>query len=135
MRAYLKSMWSGKPIIVALATVVVYSAIGFGWFGWGLGFMTTGTAKNLAEKTVMEREAQICAGQFLGGPDAVLNYAAFVKDDDAYKQGQVVEKTKANVMPGDDPNRSRYEVRDLCVAAIKATVKKSGPPKAAVVKN
>jgi hypothetical protein len=66
-----KRRWSPPQIIwSALITIVVWTAVGFSWFGHGFDWSTPGSAKRMTAKAVTENLATICAAQARSAPDA-----------------------------------------------------------------
>lgn len=123
MSKLLKENW-GKCLIAIIATCAIWQSV----LVYQFGYHSEGVQKDLITSAINAERGQICKAQFYADPNVVENYAAFVKAKESYAQGQVVEKTRAHLMPGADANSGNYQVRELCVAAIN----KAGPPKPAV---
>jgi len=95
----------------AIAGALVITAIGFGWGGW----VTGGTAKEMAENAVVDRLVPICVAQFNDDPKKDQKFKEFQKSK-ALKQSDFVKKQGWATMPGEkNPDQ---EVSDRCAVMI-----------------
>jgi hypothetical protein len=97
---------------------VLTVAIGFNWFGLGLGWVTGGTASKTADKraetAVIAVLAPICAQKFLAQPDAAAKQVAFAKVD-SWKRRDELSK-EWTTLPGTSYPSS--DLVDACSAEI-----------------
>jgi hypothetical protein len=103
-----KRPWSPPQIIwSALIATVVWSAIGFSWFGHGFDWTT-----------VVESLAGICVAQARNstGAEAALKELAATQD---WKRREFIEKAQWAIMPGSASAQSG--VADLCATKLLAT--------------
>ena len=114
-----KRTWSPPQIIwSALIAVVVWSAVGFSWFGHGFNWMTQGSAGQVSANAVKENLAVICVAQARKslGADAALKELAEL---DSWKRREFVESAQWANMPGSESAQSG--VADLCVTKLLET--------------
>ena len=111
--------WSPPQIIwSALIAIVLWSAIGFSWFGYGFNWMTQRGAAEMSEDAVVARLARICVAQAYRSP----NSAAALKELaelDSWKRREFVETAQWATMPGSDS--AHNGVADLCVDKLLET--------------
>ena len=100
----------------AIAGIILICILGFTWFGW----MTTGTANELSEAAVLQREAEICVAQFQADPEFEKNMAEFEKA--GYNKSTFVNKGGWDKMPG--VKEADYSIRNKCADLIDELVKK-----------
>jgi hypothetical protein len=102
----------------AAAGFVLTVAIGFNWFGPGLGWVTGGTANKTADKraetAVIAVLAPICAQKFLAQPDGAAKKVAFAKVD-SWKRRDELPK-ESITLPGASYPSS--DLVDACAAEI-----------------
>ena len=111
--------WSLKHIIwSALAAIVVWSAVGFNWVGFGFDWMTQAGANQIATEAVVENLAGICVAQARAAPDAESALKEFA-DLQSWKQREYVETARWAVMPGSES--SQNGVAELCANKLRQT--------------
>ena len=98
--------------------ILVWSAVGFNWFGFGFDWMTQGSARQLANKVVVENLAGICVAQALAAPDAESALKQF-KDLQSWKQREYIETARWAIMPGSELSENR--VAELCATKLRET--------------
>ena len=114
-----KRPWSPPQIIwSALIAVVVWSAVGFSWFGHGFNWTTQGGAEQMKAKAVMESLATICVAQAHGAPDAEAALEEFAALS-SWKQREFIEKARWATMPGSESAQSG--VAELCATKLRQT--------------
>jgi hypothetical protein len=89
----------------AVATLVVWTALGFSLYGTGFGCVTKGGAERRTEAAVMTSHASICVAQARAAPDseAALEKLASLS---LWKQSEFVETSQWSIMPGSDSARN-----------------------------
>lgn len=111
-----KRPWSPPQIIwSAPIAIVVWSAIGFSWFGYGFNWTTQLGASRMSNVALIENLASICVAQAKSSPDAdtALKELAAVQN---WKRRGFIEEAKWAVMPGSDAAKSG--VADLCAEKL-----------------
>ena len=112
-----KRPWSPPQIIwSALIAIVIWSAVGFNWFGHGFDWSTPGGVKQMTAKAVMENLATICVAQAHGAPDAEVALKQFAELS-TYKQREFIQKSGWATMPGSDSAQSG--VAQLCATKLR----------------
>lgn len=114
-----KRPWSPPQMIwSALIAVVVWSAVGFSWFGYGFDWTTQLGASRMSTDAVVENLASICVAQAKSSPDAdaALKQLAAMQN---WKRRGFIEEAKWAVMPGSDSPQSG--VADLCAEKLVGT--------------
>jgi hypothetical protein len=114
-----KRPWSPPQIIWSVvAGVVVWTAVGFSWFGTGFDWTTQGGARQMSTNEVVEQLATICVAQAHGsiGAEAALEEFAKVSN---WQRRQFIEKAHWAVMPGSESEQSG--VADLCATKLLAS--------------
>ena len=79
----------------AVAGAAAVAIIGFNWGGW----VTSGTAKELAQAAIVDRLVPICVGQFNADSDKGTKLVA-LKKEESWKRGDYVAKQGWATMPG-----------------------------------
>lgn len=112
-----KRSWSPPQIIwSALIATVVWTAVGFSWFGSGFNWTTHGIATRMSETAVMNSLATICAAQARTSPDAEASIKELTGLS-AWKQGEFVEKADWASIPGIESGQR--EIAELCAAKLR----------------
>ena len=112
-----KQRWSPPQMIwSALIAVVVWSALGFSWFGYGFNWMTEGNANQMTKAAVAEVFAEICVAQARSAPDAEVALKE-LSELSNYKQANFVEASGWATMPGSDSATSG--VAALCANKLR----------------
>ncbi len=107
-----KRPWSPPQIIwSALIATVVWSAVGFSWFGYGFDWTTQLGASRMTAKVVTENQATICVAQARGAPDAQAALEQFAALE-SWKRREFIDTARWAIMPGSD--KSLSGVADLC---------------------
>jgi hypothetical protein len=102
----------------ALIAIVVWSAVGFSWFGTGFDWTTQLGASRISDKALVENLASICVAQANGASDSEAELKK-LKALDEWKRRDFIESAKWATMPGSTLPRSG--VADLCVEKLLAT--------------
>jgi len=111
--------WSPPQIIwSALIAVVVWSAVGFSWFGHGFDWTTQAGATQMTAKAVMENLATICAAQARSAPDAEAALKEFAELS-SWKQREFVDTARWATMPGSES--AQRGVAELCATKLRQT--------------
>jgi len=111
--------WSPPQIIwSAVIATVVWSAVGFSWFGPGFDWTTQGGALKMSSDAVTENLATICAAQARDGPNATVTLKEFAELS-SYKQSQFVDTSGWATMPGGDS--AERGVAALCATKLRQT--------------
>ncbi len=110
-----KRPWSAPQIIVtAFVTVLVWSAWGFNWFGMpGFGWITGGTAEEMASQAVIERLVPICVAQ---GRKASAQELADLQKESTWERRDFVEKKGWATMP--DSSEPEYGIAEPCAEKL-----------------
>jgi hypothetical protein len=114
-----KRPWSPPQIIwSALIAIVVWSAVGFSWFGHGFDWTTQVGASRMSTNAVVESLAGICVAQARSssGAEAALEELAGISN---WKRREFIEKAQWAIMPGSESEQSG--VADLCATKLLAT--------------
>lgn len=112
-----KRPWSPPQIIWStLVGAVVWSAVGFSWFGPGFGWTTQGSARQMAGNDVAENLATICVAQAHSAPGAGVALMEFAELS-SYKQPGFVETSGWAIMPGSDSETKG--VAQLCASKLR----------------
>lgn len=110
--------WSPPQMIVsAVLAMLVWSAVGFSWFGVGFDWETPTSSERVTEQVLTENLANICVAQARRDPASQTGLAALAAAD-SWKQRQFVEAQAWATMPGSDSPRSG--VADLCAEKLLA---------------
>ena len=121
----LTRLWQG--VVVGSALTI---AIGFSWFGYGFGWVTSGQADaavvKRVETAVVAVLAPICAEKFALLPDAEEKKALLQKTTSSYDQERLIPD-KLTTLPG-----KSYRDSDLARACTKIII--SAQPQAAELK-
>ncbi len=96
----------------AVAGATAMAIIGFNWGGW----VTGGTAKEMAQTAVVDRLVPICVGQFNGDSNKAMKLAE-MKKGDSWNWAEYVAKQGWATMPG--AKEAEGNVAERC--AIKIT--------------
>ena len=108
--------WSPPQMIVtALITIVLWSAVGFNWFGPGFNWETQTSAARMSDKLLVENLAKICenqARQSVGAEASIKELATL----QTWKRSSFVKEAGWATMPGADSAQSG--VADLCGANL-----------------
>ena len=114
-----KRPWSPPQIIwSAFIATVVWTAIGFSWFGHGFDWTTQSGAKLMSTKAVTENLATICAAQARSSPDAEMSIKE-LSGLSTWKQGEFVEKADWASIPGIES--AHRGVAELCATKLLET--------------
>jgi len=114
-----KRPWSPPQIIwSAILGIVVWSAVGFSWFGHGFDWKTQGGAKQVTANAVKEQLAAICAAQARDAPNAEVALKEFSALQ-SWKQREFIETARWATMPGSD--KSQSGVAELCATKLRET--------------
>ena len=114
-----KRHWSPPQIVwSALIAIVVWTAVGFSWFGYGFDWTTQVGASRMSNDAVVENLAAICVAQARKSPnaEAALEKLAAMQD---WKRRGFIEEEQWATMPGSDSAQSG--VADLCAEKLLAT--------------
>lgn len=110
--------WSPPQMIVsAVLAMLVWSAVGFSWFGFGFDWETPTSSERATQQELTENLADICVAQARRDPTSQAGIAALAAAD-SWKQRQFVEAQAWATMPGSDSPRSG--VADLCAEKLLA---------------
>ena len=113
-----KRPWSPPQIVwSALIAIVVWTAVGFSWFGYGFDWTTRVGASRMSNEAVVENLASICVAQARRSPeaDSALKQLESLQD---WKRQSFIEEEQWAIMPGSDSARSG--VADLCAKKLLA---------------
>ena len=114
-----KRAWSPPQMFgAALAAIVLWSAIGFSWFGFGFGWTTQGGAEKMRVNAVTESLASICVAQARTGSNSEVSLKEFAALS-SWKQREFVEKARWATMPGSDS--AARSVAELCATKLRET--------------
>ena len=114
--AEVKRLWSPPQIIwSALIAVVVWSAVGFCWFGYGFNWTTQLGASRMSNEVLVDNLASICVAQARDSSDADASLAKLAALQNWKRREFIVEAKWAN-MPGSDSPQSG--VADLCATRL-----------------
>lgn len=114
-----KRPWSPPQMIwSALIAIVVWSALGFSWFGHGFDWMTQGGARQVTAKAVTESLATICVAQAHSAPDADAALKQFAELA-TWKQRDFIETARWATMPGSES--AQNGVAELCATKLRQT--------------
>ena len=118
-----KRPWSPAQMIwSALAAIVVWSALGFSWFGFGFGWVTPGNSAQAAANAVTDELATICVAQAKSDVD-ITEGLKKLTNLTSWKQREFVEESGWATVPGSDSiNRG---VAERCATQLVAEAKKS----------
>ena len=97
----------------AIAGAVVLAIVGFNWGGW----VTSGTADEMAQTAIVDRLVPICVGQFNMDANKVTKLAA-IKKADSWTRGDYVSKQGWATMPGS--KEADTDVAEACAEKIAA---------------
>ena len=105
------------------ACVVATMVVGFGWGGW----VTGGTAGQMAERSAVESRAQlaavVCVDRFVKGPDSIAQLAS-LKGSDSWKRDSFIDDGGWTTLAGMDKPVTGAAI--LCVQQLLAPAKTSG---------
>jgi len=97
----------------AVAAIILTIIIGFNWGGW----VTGGTAQNMANDAVVQRLSSICVAQFNQDPGKEQKFNE-LKEMSAYRRDDYVkEQGWATILGEDEPDR---QVADACAKQLMA---------------
>jgi len=114
-----KRTWSPPQIVwSAIIAIVVWTAVGFSWFGYGFDWTTQLGASRISNEAVVENLASICVAQARRSPDANASLKRLAAMQDWKRRGFIEEERWA-IMPGSDSAQSG--VADLCAEKLLAT--------------
>lgn len=114
-----KRPWSPPQIIwSALIATVVWTAVGFSWFGPGFNWTTQSSATQMSEQAVQNSLAAICVAQARSSANAEASIQE-LSGLSSWKQGEFVEKAKWADIPGIESGKS--EIAELCASKLSAT--------------
>jgi len=114
-----KRPWSPPQIILsAVIAIVVWSAVGFSWFGHGFNWSTAASAKRMSTGDIAEQLATICVAQARGSADADAEMKK-LSALQVWERRKFIEDAEWAIMPGSDDEQSG--VADLCAAKLLAT--------------
>ncbi len=86
----------------AVLGIVVWSAIGFSWFGdFGFGWRTAGSAQVMANEAVKTRLVGICVAQARADPETKTRLVA-LEEKSIWSRGDEVNKFGWTRMPGEN---------------------------------
>lgn len=105
-------------ICSALIATVVWTAVGFRWFGPGFNWTTQGSATQMSETAVENSLAMICAAQARSSPNAEASIQE-LSGLSTWKQGEFVEKANWANIPGIEFNTSK--IAELCANKLSQT--------------
>lgn len=116
-----KRPWSPVQIIwSALAGIVLWSALGFSWFGFGFGWTTPGGAADASANAVLDELATICVAQAKSAPDSTTALAK-LSELATWKHREFVEKAGWATMHGSESTNSG--VAERCAMQLLAEPK------------
>ena len=111
--------WSPPQIFWSAAiAVIVWSAVGFSWFGHGFDWVTRGHAKQMATAAVVDSLATICVAKARSTPDSAASIEK-LSSLSTWKRREFVEAEHWANMPGSDS--AQHGVAEACVAKLLAT--------------
>jgi hypothetical protein len=111
--------WSPPQMIVsAVLAMLIWSAVGFSWFGFGFDWETPTSADRNAEQTLTENLADICVAQARRDADSQQALAGLAAADH-WKQREFIESKKWATMPGSESSHSG--VADRCAQKLLGT--------------
>jgi hypothetical protein len=114
-----KRPWSPPQIIwSALIATVVWTAIGFNWFGHGFDWTTQSSARHMSATAVTENLATICAAQARSSPNAEESIKE-MSGLSAWKRSEFVEKANWAIVPGMES--AHRDVLELCATKLLET--------------
>jgi hypothetical protein len=114
-----KRPWSPPQIIwSALIATVVWTAVGFSWFGPGFNWTTQGSATQMSGKAVRNSLATICAARARSSPNAETSTQE-LSGLSTWKQGDFVEKANWANIPEIESGKSK--IAELCATKLIAT--------------
>jgi len=109
--------WSPPQIIWSgVIAVVVWSAVGFSWFGPGFDWSTKGGAAQMAANDLAENLATICVAQARNAPNSNAALTEF-SELSSYKQSVFVKTSGWAIMPGSDSDANN--VAKLCANKLR----------------
>ena len=94
-----------------IASIILTMIVGFGWGGW----VTAGTAQEMAKDAVVQRLAPICVGQFYQDPGKEQKLIALNEVRNYQRDDYVTDQGWAT-MPGED--QSDRKVADACAKLL-----------------
>ena len=100
----------------AVLAIVVWTAIGFSWFGHGFNWSTQGGANRMTSMAVLDSLATICAAQAHSAPDsdsALKKLSGLSR----WKQADYIESEKWATMPGSESPSNG--VAEACAAKLR----------------
>ena len=96
----------------ALAGIVIWTAVGFNWFGYGFNWQTRSASDIYTSNILADNLANICVAQARNASNTETAMKEFV-DLDHWKRRKFVETERWAVMPGsEEPVKG---VIDACV--------------------
>jgi len=97
---------------------VVWTAIGFNWFGPGFNWTTRGNATTMSATAVKDSLAAICVAQARGSFNAEASLEE-LSGLSPWKQGEYVEKARWAKIPGRES--AQTEIAELCAVRLRET--------------
>jgi hypothetical protein len=88
----------------AIGGAIVLAIIGFAWGGWVTGGTAQKTAKEMADKAVIDRLAPICVAQFQKDPNKEERLKELKKLDSWKRDDYVVEQGWATILGDKEPD-------------------------------
>lgn len=108
--------WSAPQIIwSALIAIVLWSAVGFNWFGKGFNWQTNASAQAMTTNAVKDSMATICAAQARSAPDSDAELKKLAELS-SWKRREFVEKANWATMPGSE--KATHGVAELCATKL-----------------
>ena len=112
-----KRPWSPPQLFwSAVFAIVVWTAIGFNWFGSGFNWTTRSDSRHETAEAVKEQQAAICVAQAAVSSDPTKSLQQFAEVDQ-WKQSSFVEEAQWAIMPGSDAAQSG--VAALCAKKLR----------------
>jgi hypothetical protein len=115
--------------ISAAAGAILVVAVGFSWFGAGLGWVTRGTADEIAATrataAVVAAYTPVCVQRFEQQPNVADQWTRFKKTD-GWNRDDFVEKTGMATLP--DTKAPNSAVAEACAQALTKIASKQPAP-------
>lgn len=102
----------------AIVATVVWTAIGFSWFGPGFNWTTQNSATQMSERAVQNSLAMVCVARARNSPDAEASIQE-LSGLSTWKRGEFVEKANWANIPGIESNTSK--IAELCATKLSQT--------------
>lgn len=111
--------WSPPQMIwSAVLAIVVWTAVGFSWFGHGFNWSTQGGAKRMTSMAVMDSLATICVAQARSAANSEIALKE-LSGLSRWKQAEFIESANWATMPGSDSPQNG--VAEACAAKLRQT--------------